>query len=71
MGTDVTMFTNMVMLLPWLMYGIDVKNRILSNKVMEDLSGINPELYLVQMVVFVLLRRHMNCACLNACGSVF
>lgn len=51
-GLDVTMPKNLVLFLPWLMYAIGVKSRILSNKVMSYLSGISLELYLAQMVIF-------------------
>ena len=55
--TDVTMLKNLAMFLPWLMYAISVKSRILSNKVMEYLSGISLELYLAQMVIFRIVEK--------------
>lgn len=51
-GIDVMMIKNMVLFAAWLMYSVSVKSRILSNKMMEYLSGISLELYLAQMVIF-------------------
>lgn len=56
-GIDVTMLKNLVMFLPWLMYTISVKSRILSNKAVEYLSGVSLEFYLAQMAIFRIVEK--------------
>ena len=43
---------NMLLFLPWLMYAISVKSKILSNRATKYLSGISLEMYLAHMVFF-------------------
>jgi len=57
LGTDVTILKNLALFLPWLMYAISVKSRILSNKVMRYLSGISLEIYLSHMMLFRIVEK--------------
>lgn len=52
-----SMIKNLVLFLLWLMYAISVDSKILSNKVMNYLSGISLELYLAQMVIFRVIEK--------------
>jgi len=58
-GDDVgkLLLKNSMVFFTWLMYGISVKSKILSNKVMRFLSEVSLEMYLAQMVIFRLIER--------------
>lgn len=49
---DMLVVRNMLLFLPWLMYAISVKSKILSNRATKYLSGISLEMYLAHMVFF-------------------
>jgi len=58
-GDDVGIIVvkNLALFFSWLMYGISVKSKILSNKVTKYMSGISLELYLAQMVIFRVIEK--------------
>ena len=68
-GVDICVLKNIVLYLPWLMYAVGVRSRILSNNVMKYLSGISLELYLAQMLIFRVVEK-MNCLYLFGPGWI-
>lgn len=49
-----------IIFFPWLAYAIGTRSKILSNRVMNYLSGISLELYLAQMLIFRIVEK-ANC----------
>lgn len=56
-NSGVWMLKNLLLFFSWLMYAIGVESRVLSNKVMNYMSGISLELYLAQMVIFRVIEK--------------
>ena len=54
---DITNLSLLFVFLPWLMYAISVKSRILNNRCTKYLSGISMELYLSHMIAFRVIEK--------------